>query len=62
MTPAARPWNVRPAWMPQAKGITKSDRIGPGKELLARIVAMLTRLVGRFDPDEFRIREDGINA
>jgi hypothetical protein len=45
-----------------AKGITKSDRIGPGKELLARIVAMLTRLVGRFDPDEFRIREDGINA
>jgi four helix bundle protein len=45
-----------------AKGITKSDRIGPGKELLARIVAMLTRLVGRFDPDEFRIREDGINS
>jgi four helix bundle protein len=45
-----------------AKRITKSDRIGPGKELLARIVAMLTRLVGRFDPDEFRIREDGINS
>ena len=27
-----------------------------------RIVAMLTRLVERFDPDEFRIREDGING
>ena len=45
-----------------AKRITKSDRILPGKELLARIVAMLTRLVERFDPDEFRIREDGING
>ena len=44
-----------------AKRITKSDRIRPGKELLVRIVAMLTRLVGRFDPDEFRLREDGIN-
>ena len=30
-----------------AKRITKSDRICPGKELLARIVAMLTRLVER---------------
>jgi hypothetical protein len=29
--------------------------------LLARIVAMLTRPVERFDPDEFRVREDGIN-
>ena len=45
-----------------AKRITKSDRICPGKELLARIVAMLTRLVERFDPDEFRVREDGING
>jgi four helix bundle protein len=45
-----------------AKRITKSDRVRPGKELLVRIVAMLTRLVGRFDPDEFRVREDGINA
>ena len=45
-----------------AKRITKSDLIGPGKELLARIVAMLARLVVRFDPYEFRIREDGINA
>ena len=31
------------------------------KELLARIVAMLTRLVERCDPDEFRVREDEIN-
>jgi four helix bundle protein len=44
-----------------AKRITKSDRICPGNELLARIVAMLTRLVERFDPDEFRVREDGSN-
>ena len=31
-----------------AKPITKSDRICPGKELLARIVAMLIRLIERF--------------
>jgi four helix bundle protein len=30
------------------------DRIHPGKEMLGRIVAMLTRLVDRFDVDEFR--------
>ena len=45
-----------------AKRFAESDRILPGKELLARIVAMLTRLIERFDPDEFRVREDGINA
>ena len=45
-----------------AKRFAESDRILPGKELLARIVAMLTRFIERFDPDEFRVREDGINA
>ena len=34
-----------------AKRIAKSDRIHSGKQLLIRIVAMLTRLVERFDPD-----------
>jgi hypothetical protein len=36
----------------------KLDVYGGGKEMLARVVAMLTRLVQRFDPDEFRVRED----
>jgi hypothetical protein len=58
----SQPWTAACLDASVAKRITKSDRIGPGKELLARIVAMLTRLVGRFNPDEFRIREDGINA
>jgi hypothetical protein len=48
-----------PQWLNESQ---RAIEIGPGKELLARIVAMLARLVGRFDPDEFRIREDGINA
>ena len=62
MTPAARPWKCAACLDASvANRITKSDRICPGKELLARIVAMLTRLVERFDPDEFRVREDGIN-
>jgi hypothetical protein len=41
-----------------AKRFAKQDRIRPGKELLVSVVAMLTRLVERFDPDEFRIRGD----
>ena len=41
-----------------AKRIATQERIQSGKELLVRVVAMLTRLVERFDPDEFRIRED----
>ena len=41
-----------------AKRVARNDRIHAGKEMLARVVAMLTRLVERFDPDEFRVRED----
>jgi four helix bundle protein len=41
-----------------AKRVAANDRIHTGKEMLARVVAMLTRLVERFDPDEFRVRED----
>ena len=44
-----------------AKRMAKNDRIRRGKELLVRIVAMLTRLVERFDPDEFLARKDGSN-
>jgi four helix bundle protein len=45
-----------------AKRIAKGDRIHSGKQLLLRIVAMLTRLVERFDKDEFRVRQDEPNA
>jgi four helix bundle protein len=41
-----------------AKRIATDDRIQPGKKTLVRVVAMLTRLVERSDPDEFRIREE----
>jgi four helix bundle protein len=41
-----------------AKRVATNDRIQGGKEMLARVVAMLTRLVQRFDPDEFQVRED----
>jgi four helix bundle protein len=32
-----------------AKGFVSNDRVRPGKEMLARVVAMLTRLINRFD-------------
>ena len=41
-----------------AKRIVPKDRIRQGKEMLVRIVAMLTRMVDLFDTDEPRIRED----
>jgi hypothetical protein len=41
-----------------AKRVATGERIQPGKEMLVRVVAMLTRLVERFDPEEFRVRED----
>jgi hypothetical protein len=34
------------------------ERIEPGKEMLIRIVAMLTKLVERFDPYQYRVREN----
>ena len=33
------------------------ERIQPGKEMLVRIVAMLSKLVVRFDPEQYRVRE-----
>jgi four helix bundle protein len=41
-----------------AKRFVSNDRIRPGKEMLGRIVAMLTRLVDRFDGDGTRVRPD----
>ena len=59
---AAQRWNVRPADASVAKRIAKSDRIHSGKQLLIRIVAMLTPLVEHLEPDEFRVRQDEPNA
>jgi four helix bundle protein len=39
-----------------AKRFASGDRVRPGKEMLARIVAMLTRLIDRFDEGTPRIR------
>jgi hypothetical protein len=40
-----------------AKKLSTTERIQPGKELLERIVEMLSKLVARFDPDLYRVRE-----
>src|SRR5499427_6152523 len=40
-----------------AKGFALLERIQPGKEMLVRVVAMLTKLVERFDPCQYRVRE-----
>ena len=40
-----------------AKGFTSLDRIQAGKEMLVRIVAMLTKLLMRFDPEPYRVHE-----
>ena len=40
-----------------AKGFVSLERIQSGKEILVRIVAMLSKLVERFDPDQYRVRE-----
>jgi four helix bundle protein len=44
-----------------AKKLSSVDRIQAGKDMLVRIVAMLSKLVERFDPDSYRVRE-GENA
>jgi hypothetical protein len=36
---------------PSGKGFAVLERMETGKEMLVRIVAMLTKLVERFDPD-----------
>ena len=39
-----------------AIGFASLDRIQVGKEMLVRIVAMLTKLLMRFDPEQYRVR------
>jgi four helix bundle protein len=39
-----------------AKGVASVDRVRPGKEMLARVVGMLTRLIDRFDKNDMRNR------
>jgi hypothetical protein len=40
-----------------AKGFASLDRIQAGKEMLVRMVAMLTKLLLRFDPEQYRVHE-----
>jgi four helix bundle protein len=35
-----------------AKRFVSADRVRPGKEMIARVVAMLTRLIDHFDTDD----------
>jgi hypothetical protein len=42
-----------------AKRFVSNDRVRPGKEMLGRIVAMLTRLVDRFERNENPAQPDG---
>jgi hypothetical protein len=60
MMRAAQRSNAQPAWMLlwPAKGFASSQRTQSGKEMLIRIVAMLTKLVARFDPYQYRVREN----
>ena len=39
------------------KGFASPDRIKAGKEMLVRIVVMLTKLLMRFDPERYRVHE-----
>ena len=39
-----------------AKRFVSVDRVDPGKEMLARVVAMLIRLIDRFDTEDTRNR------
>lgn len=41
-----------------AKRLCGVERVQSGKEMLVRIVSMLSKLVDRFDPEQFRLRED----
>jgi four helix bundle protein len=40
-----------------AKRLSTVDRIQAGKEMLVRVVSMLSKLVERFDLDSYRVRE-----
>ena len=40
-----------------AKNLTSVETVQPGKEMLVRIVAMLSKLIQRFDSETYRVRE-----
>ncbi len=42
-----------------AKRAVTIERVAPGKEMLVRIVSMLSKLVDRFDSNDYRIEESG---
>ena len=42
-----------------AKRAATIERVAPGKEMLVRIVSMLSKLVDRFDSNDYRIEESG---
>jgi hypothetical protein len=44
----------------QNRDLLSPERIRFGKEMLVRIVAMLTKLVERFDPYQYRVREAAV--
>ena len=59
MMRAARLSNARPVWtLLWPKDLPFWNEFKPAKEMLVRIVAMLTKLVERFDPDQYRVREN----
>lgn len=41
-----------------AKAFATLEEIQPGKEMLLRIVSMLSKLVERFDSEQYRVREN----
>lgn len=45
-----------------AKRVATADRVRLGKELLVRIVAMLSKLVERFDSYQYRVRESPLDS
>ena len=42
---------------PKLEGFVVLQRIEPGKAMLVRTVTMLTKLLERFDPEQFRVRK-----
>jgi hypothetical protein len=58
MTLVARHSSAPVARMHRRRGFILPESIRPGKEMLARVAVMLTRLIDRFDVDDPLIRKD----
>jgi hypothetical protein len=55
---AARPSNAQPAWRHRwPKDLPLRIEFQAGKELFVRVVAMLSKLLMRFDPEQYRVYE-----